>query len=207
MAASITPVDQEILINPYSNKIFDFDNYSSRVYISRSVNNLLRSIGEDCVLDGLNPSAEYDQNTDLITITVPPGKAIIDTTLVEVVSSNNVLTFDVTSFVDTGYLIVTLSYRFINTLYSNLSKLRVFYVTNTGQDIIPDDYQSDYDIIVIAKFSFNKTEKTVTRIESGLQHPEMQTIRGNEFPVFPRNMLLINSFDEIRNLFAILNYN
>jgi hypothetical protein len=208
MAASITPLEQEILINPYSNKLFDFDTHSSKVYISRSVNNLLKSIGEDCVLDGLHSYAEYNPDTDVITISVDHGKAIVDSTLVEITSpkTDNVLSIDVTPFTDTGSIILTLSYRFLNTLYSNLSKLKLFYVSSNGIDTIPDDFQVDFDRVILAKFTFNKTLKTVTQVPSRLMRPALMQIRGKQFFVYPRSEILLNSFEEIVNLFAILNF-
>jgi len=208
MAASITPLEQEILINPYSNKLFDFDTHSSKVYISRSVNNLLKSIGEDCVLDGLHSYAEYNPDNDIITISVDHGKAIIDSTLVEITSqkAENVLNIDVTPFTDTGSLIVTLSYRFLNTLYTNLSKLKLFYVSSNGIDTIPDDFQIDFDRVILAKFTFNKTLKTVTQVPTRLMRPAVMQIRGKSFLVYPRSEILLNSFEEIVNLFAILNF-
>jgi hypothetical protein len=208
MAASITPLEQEILINPYSNKLFDFDTHSSKVYISRSVNNLLKSIGEDCVLDGLHSYAEYNPDTDVITINVDHGKAIVDSTLVEITSlkADNVLSIDVSPFTDTGSIILTLSYRFLNTLYSNLSKLKLFYVSSNGIDTIPDDFQIDFDRVILAKFTFNKTLKTVTQTPTRLMRPAIMQLRGKQFLVYPRSEILLNSFEEIVNLFAILNF-
>ena len=214
MAASITPLNQETLINPYSNKIFDFDTHSSKVYVSRSVNNLLKSIGDDCVLDGLTSSATYDADTNIITIKVDPGKAIVDSTLVEITSPKtlNKLELDVTPFLDSGFIVLALSYKFLNTMYSNLAKLRLFYVapdsTPSPQFNItnPDNFQIDYDRLILAKYTFNKTNKSVNQIVTTLNSNSIQTIKAKNYYIYPRSKLLVNSFDEIKNLFTILNY-
>lgn len=208
MAASIIPSEQETLINPYSNKLFDFDTHSSKVYVSRSVNNLLKSIGDDCILDGLISNATYNSSTDEITIHITPGKAIVDSTLVEISSStqDNQLSIDVTSLDQTGCLIVALSYKFLNTIYANNSKFKLFYLASNSIDTVPVDFQTDYDRLVLAKFIFDKTSKTVTKIASELNTPATQVIRGKSYQVYPRSKLLLNSFDEIKNLFTVLNY-
>ncbi len=202
---SITPLEQETLINPYSNKIFDFDTSSSNVYISGSVNNLLRAIGEDCVIDGLTVNVSLVDS--LFTVRVNPGKAICDCTLVEITSpsSSNILTLDLSPFDETGYLILTLSYKFLNSPHSNLAKFRLFYVSSNNMDTVPE-FQPDYDRIVLAKFLFYKITNTFTQTESLLHKLSSVIIKNKRFIIYPRTKLLINSFEEIKNLFTVLNY-
>jgi len=203
---NIYPIEQETYINPYSNKIFDFDTSSSNVYVSRTVNNLLRAVGNDCVIDGLKVTATIDDSNKVL-IYVSPGKAICDTTLVEINSSSieNKLGLDIDPFEQTGHLLVTLSFKFINTPSPNPVKLRLFYLSTNKVDTIPD-FQTDYDRIILDVFTFDKVKHTITSVNSTVNDLKNIDIKDKNYIVRPRTDLLMSSLDEIKNVFAILNY-
>jgi len=208
MPNTVIPNNQEILINPYSNKIFDFDTQSSKVYVSRSVNGLLRAIGNDCILEGLEcVEAVINTNNEFI-VKVTPGRAICDSTLVEITShkNSNELSMDLSSLDNSGYLVVMLSYTFLNSPHPNFSKLRLFYVNSNGRSTSPDEFEPTYDRLVLAQYHFDKTNRVLTQTASTINSLPQITIRSINYTIRPRTSLLINSYEEIKNVFTVLNY-
>ena len=77
----------------------------------------------------LNPEGSsqqgYNSGNNIVTIQINPGKAIADCTLIEF-PSELTLTLDLTGY-SSGYVFVTIHYKFLETIYTNLSKLKLFY--------------------------------------------------------------------------------
>ena len=48
---------QQIHIDPYNGRLFDFNKHQSRVYLGRSINQLLNVFGDNCIIDGLKITA------------------------------------------------------------------------------------------------------------------------------------------------------
>ena len=128
MTSIVTPSNQEISIDPYSGKLFDFDNASSRIYLSRSINNLLKTFGDDVIIEGLEiTDLAYASQTESVSFTITPGKCIIDTTLIEFPTASN-LSINLSGYDDTGRLLVFTTFRFTETVHNNVSKFKIFYL-------------------------------------------------------------------------------
>lgn len=49
MAVSVTPSPQFRYLEPYKNRVFQYDTPNSNLFLSQYANNLLRVVGNDCV--------------------------------------------------------------------------------------------------------------------------------------------------------------
>ena len=153
---AITP-KQNIVLNHFDLKIFDFDNISNKNYISRQANNLLKIFGNDCIIDGMEIlGLEYvGQNT--INVSINSGKIIIDQILIEFLEITN-LSIDVTDYCsETGFLIISIGYNYLDNKYDNKSLFKFIYVSD--QNNIKNFFIS-FDKIILSKIVFNKQERT-----------------------------------------------
>ncbi|MFW6243240.1 MAG: hypothetical protein ACOC2W_03680, partial [bacterium] len=130
MTNNITPTKQGVYINSSQGKIFDFNTPDSRVYLGEAVNSLLRVFGNNVIITGFRIlNLEYSQNDNhIISVTISPGEAIIDNTLIKYTESTSLL-IDVSGLDDNGVLIPNLFFNFVSTQQKNLSSIRLTYVT------------------------------------------------------------------------------
>lgn len=124
---SYIPINQKTSVDPYSAKLFDFDTVSSNAYISRSINENLMAYGNECIINGIDITAlVYDQNTDLLTMTITPGKLIIDLTLVELLQPQN-LSIDLTNYITNQPIYIWAGFRFLHVPYKQEFEFNVFF--------------------------------------------------------------------------------
>jgi len=162
MANLVTPQDQVTYLDPYKAKLFDFNNSDSRVYIARSINSLLSVQGNDIVLDGLEISGlSYNAGNNVVSMTVNPGRCILDTTMIEILEPVD-LELDVTAYDDTGKLVISLSYQFLETVYANEAIMKLSYLVPNGSDTNPEPWFTQIDRLILDVFSFDKTANTIT---------------------------------------------
>jgi hypothetical protein len=188
--STIEPSKQQIYIDPGSGRLFDFNTVNSRVYLSRTINDLLRVLGTDCVLHGLNIVDATITNNDILVVKVAPGKAIIDTTLIDIQSETD-LTLDLTSYNNNGYVALVLSYKYVESFYQNSARLRLVYVNNKG--IPADCWNPDRDRVVICKLSFDIISKSVIEnncCPTGLF--ETTSIQGTIYDICPKDNITKN---------------
>lgn len=210
MATAVTPVNQKQFLDPYSSRLFDFDNVNSRVYLARTINSLMHTIGEDCILRGLEiTNLNYDGGSDLISCTVNPGKAIVDATLIEITDIVD-LDLDVTNYVDTGFIIVSLGFAYLQTVYQNLSKLKMTVVSADGNEVNPEPWFLNHDRLVLAKFDFDKTTQTVRDISKAMHPPGeplvpmgRATVKGQEYHIRKPSLLAEQLDSQLRETFYL----
>lgn len=154
MAHVVQPSNQTTHIDPYSQRLFDMGVEDSRVYLSRQVNYLLEILGSDCVVRGLE--VEYSISGNIVSFTVTPGRAIVDTTL-HLFNNSTLLDIDTTPYSDNGYLVVNISYRYIQTLQANRPFIKVSWVSpNPGTTQLPEPWSPARDRLVLCWFEFQK---------------------------------------------------
>lgn len=181
--SQITPNKQSIFINSTQARIFDFNTISSKIYLGEAINSLLRSFGNNVILNGFRiKDLKLENNT--VTITISSGEAVIDHTLIQY-PTDNVLEIDVSGLDDqNGYLVPNLSFNFIQTQQKNLSKLRLTYITKTGYS--PDNsWFTDISKLVLGVIEFNKdTGYIAKQIIPYFNRPKI-TIENKEYIVHP----------------------
>jgi|688.fasta_scaffold797102_2 hypothetical protein len=200
------PSKQRISIDPYTSKLFDFDNRSSRVYLSRTINNLLRVFGTDIVIDGLNVSCRYINDPDVgimtpdysekIIINITSGKCIIDTTLIEI-DEDTVLDIEVSSLDDAGKLLLFLSYKYSESIYENQAGFKLIYLDKTAKTTTPK-IDSSMDRLLLSVLTFNKAANMI-QVQDTLTSIN---IADKSFEVRPYDNFKKAAKQYVRNLFS-----
>jgi len=167
MSRTYTP-NQYQFNTAYNQRILHQNIQDSKVYLSRTSNYLLKAIGDDVVLSGLDLQINDNIDVDTISITILPGLLIQDTTLIDVRESItltlNLRPYDQSS----GYIIVYTSYQYQNSTLENNLQLKMSYITTQGIGIQPstDIWDPNYNRILLYRFSFTKLpQAALTLIE------------------------------------------
>lgn len=181
----IIPKSQAIYINSSQGRIFDFDTPSSRVYLGEAVNSLLKVFGNDVVISGFRVlDYVYNQESDIISVTISPGEAILDSTLIKYTQNTN-LSIDVSGFDDkSGTLVASIFFNFVQTQQKNLSTIRLTYVLEDG-NVPSNDWFGEYSIVLLADFKFDKSKKSVTKNIIPLLDRPKKNIKNKEYYIYP----------------------
>lgn len=202
MSNIVTPQNQSAHISSFSGRIFEFDTISSKYYIARTLNENLISHGVDCLLTGLVlQNITYDPSTDLISATITSGKAIADMTLIEILEDVT-LFVDVSPFEDSGSIVIALSYRFLETVYKNPAKLKIFYLHENGINTVPE-FQTDYERLILGQLKFNKVDKTVTAITTNHKTPVDISINNKNYRLRNMSDLMSGTLDYMSEKFKL----
>ncbi len=178
MADQATPI-QERYIDPYMQRIFDYDTTDSRVFISRVTNLLLKSVGNNIVLFGLEPinlrPTISDPPSSIISVDITSGLAIQDYVLCDNLSGvgiepNITLTMDVAGLDDTtvggAYLGIWINYQFLESMESNPFILKMYHVNSDGSGVNPAGFDPLKNCTLVAILGFTKIGGVVTDVWS-----------------------------------------
>jgi hypothetical protein len=190
---------QQIHIDPYNGKLFDFNSKQSRVYLGRSINQLLNVFGDNCIIDGLKiVSVELENNRLMINIS--PGKVIIDTTLIEF-PNYTLLESDI-SIVDafSGFFVVSIGFNYLHDNYENKAKFTLAFVNHAGQST---DFYTELEKIVLTKIYVNKEKSTANYTYSYYTNSEVVTINNRSYKIFPPDNITKNLIRSIQEIFFI----
>lgn len=194
MTSITTPSNQKVSIDPYSSKLFDFDNVSSKIYLARSINNLLNVFGQDVIIDGLIPTnLSYVNN--VLSITVPPGKCIVDTTLIEF-PDPTVMTINCSSFNDSGSILLLINFKFTESVHSNTAKIKLVYLDSSNTVTYPEQLETNMDRIILAQIQFNKTSGTANILNN-----TTVTISSKTFQIYPLTNIATSAKKFVNHLF------
>lgn len=132
-------IPTQLRINdPYQQRLLQFDTQDSRVYLSRVSNYILKSIGNDAVIKGLEVT-NINLDTTTVSLTIAPGLIIQDSTLIELTTETEI-SFDLNGLDScNGYLILYTNYQYLNVVDSNKLIIKLSYITKDGLDIIPSN--------------------------------------------------------------------
>lgn len=195
MTSIVTPSDQQISIDPYTSKLFDFNNASSRVYLSRTVNNLLRTFGTDVILEELFiDEIQYDSTNETVSITITPGKCIIDTTLIEF-PNQTTIEMNLSGYDQTGSLLLFISFRYTESVHLNTAKFKLLYVDPTNRFTYPEQIETNTERVLLAKFIFNKE---TNNIEKSLD--KTASVGSSSYDIYP----VTNIIKSVRNYVNLL---
>jgi hypothetical protein len=154
--ADIVIPSQMRYIDPYQQRIYNFNSTDSRVYLSRHVDSVLKVIGNDIIVGGLKPTLLTCDSSNNITVTISPGIAIQDLTVVEILEPIT-LTLNVDSFADTGMLVVYIHWKWINTTEPNLCELRLAYKNADGSQVSNYGWDVNYDRTLVCGIKYTKS--------------------------------------------------
>jgi hypothetical protein len=165
MSTTYIPTQHRIN-DPYQQRILQFNDQDSRVYLSRISNYLLKSFGDDAIIKGFDIlSSTFDGN--VFEVVVDSGILIQDHTLIEVTEPST-LSINVSGFNDcTGFLLIYTDYQYIESIGLNQFSLKIAYVTANGLVFRTDSSTFNWipirNRIFITSFKFTKnTPNTAT---------------------------------------------
>lgn len=187
-------------IDPYNQRIYDFNSSDNKVYLTRNINNVLKVIGNDLVVGGLQPTNLICTN-NIMSITLLSGIMICDDTLVEITEETN-LSIDCSLFDDSGYLVVHSHWQWLNTTEPNLSELRFSWVSSDGETIYNNGWDLDKDriLLCVIKFTKNTSNNIISYEILSLASTDYIIIKGKKY-------YLRNTYNSpLRGIIASLNY-
>ena len=202
MSNSITPQEQSIFINSSQGHIFDFNTPSSRVYLGKAVNSLLRVFGNNVIINGFRV-LNYEYSVDnIITVEISSGECILDYTLIKYPNSVT-LSIDVSGF-ENGVIIPNIFYNYSEIQQKNQSSIQLSHAVKLIDNINPNDYPpiseyhvptshwySEYCILILALLEFNKDEKSLFKRQIPILQREKIKLYDDIYTVYP--------FDNISN--------
>jgi len=136
MSTSYTPT-QYRANDPYQQRLLQFDNQDSRVYLSRVSNQLLKAFGNDAVIKGFDVISSSFTG-DIFEVVIDSGILIQDSTLIEV-TEQSTLSIDVSGLDDCGgYLLIYTDYQYVEAISYNVFSLKIAHVDPNGSIFTTD---------------------------------------------------------------------
>lgn len=151
----VQPINQETYIDPYNSRLFDMGVEDSRVYLSRQINQIYKVFGDNIIVQGMFIS--YSIAGSIMTFTISTGKCIIDSTLC-IFNEPIILELDLAPYAASpaGYFVVSIGYRYIQTMFNNKPYAKVSWVTADGVNTLPEDWSPQRDHLIICWYEFEK---------------------------------------------------
>lgn len=152
MARDITPT-QSRFNDAYRNISFPSKINDYQVFASKIFSNLLKSFGDDIILDGFDISNIDHTPTD-VSLTVGSGWAIIDGILAKITTASDLVYPNANLLSTNGRFITYLSYKYYQQFRPNINELYVqlSYVSSAG--VVSPGWVNGRDRIVIDIFEF-----------------------------------------------------
>jgi hypothetical protein len=152
MARNVTPT-QEHYNDAYRNISFPSLVNDYQVFASKTFSNLLKSFGDDIVLDGFDISNIANTPTD-VSLTVGTGWAILDSVLAKITTVSDLVYVDANLLSADGRFIAYLSYEYFQQTRPDINELTVqlSYVSSAG--VVTPGWNSGRDRIIVDIFEF-----------------------------------------------------
>ena len=173
----VEPSSQRHFIEPFDQRVFQYDTEKSDVFLSRVANSVYRIFGDDIIMSGLElTSASY--SSDSVTLAVEAGYALQDNTLIttnEVVS----LQLDGVSGLDpSGKIAIFCNYGYLQTFEQNKHSFNINYVDVTGNPLYGFIEARDRLLLGIYDFTKDGSDNVISFTPS---NDEYMTVNGNVY--------------------------
>ena len=144
--------------------------------LPRVINTLLKVIGNNVVLKGLDVSASLDGNN--IVVEISDGVLIQNNTLIEIRSTTQLILSDASVYDVDGKIAVYVQYQYLNTVQDNPVRFGIQHIAQTG--VAADGWDHNRNSTVLTFFGFTKdVEGNLTSItESTDEFVEIDTSVG-----------------------------
>lgn len=175
----VTPTGQRHFIEPFDQRVFQFDTPNSDVFLSRVANSVYQVLGDDIVMYGLDVG-NLAFTSDSVTANVLPGAAIQDQTLIINSDPVSLEMTGVSGMDQNGKVVVISNYNYLETFEQNQNSVLMNYIDSTGNPL--HSFSSQRDRIILAILEFTKdASDNVTGVTMSQQ--TSITINGNEYYV------------------------
>ena len=179
MASTIIPV-QTRYNDPFQQMIFQYNTADSKMYISRESNKLLKVIGDDVILKGMDMFNVLINPPSTIQASIDIGMAIQDCTLIQFTGVGTV-DIDAAALVDTptggAHLAIFLRYNYLETIEANLATIDIFHVQADGTVTDPlGRFDANSCRVLLGIIDFTKVGSDVT--DSSINNSPTMVING-----------------------------
>ena len=122
MATVVIPNPQNRYLEPYKNRTYQYDNKHSNLFLSQYVNNILRAVGNDIIIRGLEVIPSINSTSDGIIFDINPGSLIQDLTYIEFPLPSRIELTNLLPYSD-QYIILYTNWRYLTTVHENSLKI------------------------------------------------------------------------------------
>jgi hypothetical protein len=173
----ITPPGQRHYIEPFDQRVFQFDTDKSDVFLSRVANSVYQVLGDDIVmygLDALNPV----HTSDSVQLEITKGAAIQDQTLIVTPDNLQLEITGVSGMDESGRIVVMSNYNYLETFEQNRHTFNINYINSSGSPL--HSFLPQRDRIVLAILQFTKDASDNVTSVSFASDPFI-TISGKQY--------------------------
>ena len=152
----LIPDPQHRYLEPFKNRVFQYDTKHSNMVLSHYVNQVLTAVGNDVIVRGLEITPYINAYKTGIRFAMNPGALIQDLTYFELPVVNTIEVADVVNFPE-WYVVIYSNWRYLHTIYDNDLKIEAtFYNPKTRKAI--SGWDSSRNRIIFGVFSYEIDE-------------------------------------------------
>ena len=178
----VIPSPQHRYLEPFKNRVFQYDTKHSNLFLSHYVNQILNAVGDDSIVRGLEISPEINSSKTGINFKIAPGALVQDLTYFEFQNETSLPVEDVSDFSD-YYIVLYASYRYIETVYENQLKFEAtLYNPRTRRAL--SSWNTATNRIILGVFSFTSENGLITGVneeDSTIFFEEANVVRNGTF--------------------------
>lgn len=157
------PSPQHRYLEPYKNRVFQYDTKHSNYFLSHYVNQILNAVGDDSIIRGMGVSASIDAKKTGIDFKIEPGSLVQDLTYFEFPNETPVSLDNIVNFSD-HYAVIYTNWRYIETVYENKLQFEAtLYNPKTKRALVP--WNSVRNRIILGIFSFVVEDDKIVEIK------------------------------------------
>lgn len=116
------PKPQHRYLEPYKNRVFQYDTKHSNLFLSQYTNQILQAVGNDVIVRGVDVTPFIDDYKTGLEFEVAPGSFVQDLTFFELPTKSTISLSDIVNF-ENYYVIIYTNWRYLNTIYENNLKI------------------------------------------------------------------------------------
>lgn len=149
----IVPNPQHRYLEPYKNRVFQYDTAHSNLFLSQYTNQILNAVGNDVIVRGLAVTPTINLYKTGISFEVAAGALIQDQTYFELPTKNTIMMEDLINFPN-YYVIIYTNWRYIQTIYENNLKIEATLYNPQTQTSITG-WNSATNRVILGVFSYS----------------------------------------------------
>lgn len=187
MSTITIPDPQYRYLEPYKNRTFQYDTKYSNLYLSKYVNNILRAVGNDVIIRGLEVTPSINTYKNGLIFKITAGSVIQDMTYIEIPTDSTIEIADIASFSD-QYVILYTNWRYMETVYDNQFKFEVTLYNSVTETTLTR-WDPMRNRIILGVYKFDTTDGKISNVA-------LDTTM-NDIILVDSNVILNSTFDNL----------
>ncbi len=154
--------DQKHYIDPWNQRVFQYNTDQSDVFLSRVANSVFRIFGDDIVLSGLELTGSA-YAPDAVSVSLKGGDLLQDTTLLKIPDDDiNVELAGLSGLNSQGRIVVMSNYRYLETFEKNDQYFNINYISQGGTPLLGFDQSRDRIVLGILQFTKDPSDNVTS---------------------------------------------